>query len=94
MSVANNYYLSGNPRLVSADMHATLIQVILVGTLADAEKHTDEYLNAVKLEHGNGYEVYTAGDVSVHSPDLVVELRARRRMQQARRECLVDGHRC
>ena len=65
VAAADTYYASGNPALVSADQHTTLILVTFVGTLDDAEGHVGAYLDTVTAQRGNGFEVYSAGDISV-----------------------------
>ena len=51
---------------MSADRHTTLILVTLAGSIEEAEAHTDAYLDSGDGHSvGNGFEVYTAGDLSV-----------------------------
>jgi RND superfamily putative drug exporter len=61
----SNFYESGNDAVVSEDRHTTLISVTMAGELEDAEKHADEYLATIEARRGDGFEVYTAGDVSI-----------------------------
>jgi RND superfamily putative drug exporter len=65
VAAADTYYSIGSPALVSADRHTTLMLVTLVGTLDDAEGNVDAYLDTVMAHRGSGFEVYSAGDISV-----------------------------
>jgi len=72
VSAVGNYYEasaagSDNAQgLVSADRHATIVPVTLVGELEDAEKNTDEYLEIVAAQGVPGIEVRTVGDLSIN----------------------------
>jgi putative drug exporter of the RND superfamily len=67
---ATNFYRAqpdGDPAaagLVSADRHATIIPVTLVGTFDEAAKRADAYLAAVARQRRAGFEVLTVGAVS------------------------------
>jgi RND superfamily putative drug exporter len=69
---AANYYQAadaGDPSaagLISADRHALLIPVTLVGDFDEADSHGDAYLNAVHAQKADGFEVLTVGDVSAN----------------------------
>lgn len=68
-SAANDYDLkvAGNPAtdgLVSNDGHTTLILVTLVGTHNDAADYGPEYMAAIEEQTGEGFDVYSVGDVS------------------------------
>jgi RND superfamily putative drug exporter len=62
---ATNYYETDNAAFVSEDRHTTLLSVTLVGTLDDAQDHTDVYLDAIEEHNADGFEAYTAGDLSI-----------------------------
>ncbi|HMM43162.1 MAG TPA: MMPL family transporter [Thermomicrobiales bacterium] len=72
VSSIGNYYEasaagSANAQaMVSADRHATIVPVTLVGELEDAEKNTDEYLAIVAAHSAPGIEVRTVGDLSIN----------------------------
>jgi RND superfamily putative drug exporter len=67
---AGNYYeatAAGNPTaesMVSADRRSTIIPATLAGELDDLSPHAQEYLDAVRAQGGNGYEVLTVGGLS------------------------------
>ena len=68
-SAHNFYELQGaaDPsagELVSADRRATLIPVTLTGTYEDVTDRGADYIAAAQARHGNGFEVYTVGDLS------------------------------
>jgi RND superfamily putative drug exporter len=52
--------------LVSKDQHATLLTVTFKEEIADAEKHTDEYLAAIAKHDTSQIHAYTVGDVSAN----------------------------
>jgi pimeloyl-ACP methyl ester carboxylesterase len=57
----------GNPTaesMVSADRRSTIIPATLAGELDDLSPHAQEYLDAVRAQAGNGYEVLTVGGLS------------------------------
>jgi RND superfamily putative drug exporter len=70
VSSATNYYQEearvapDAAGLVSADRHITLIPVTLTGTIDEAVKHGDAYMNTINGLGGNGFEVLSVGDVS------------------------------
>ncbi|MBX6342595.1 MAG: MMPL family transporter, partial [Thermomicrobiaceae bacterium] len=51
--------------MVSPDRHATIISVTLQGTYQEAHDHADAYVQTVERHGGNGFQVLTAGDVSI-----------------------------
>ena len=53
-------------QLISADRHATIIPVTFNGTFDEVNKHTDAYLNAVKLADGSDVRVLTVGSISAN----------------------------
>jgi RND superfamily putative drug exporter len=67
---AGNYYqaeAAGDPAaagLVSADRHATIIPVTMVGTFKEAAERADDYLATVARQKQTGFEVLTVGAVS------------------------------
>jgi putative drug exporter of the RND superfamily len=65
VAAADTFYTSGNPGLVSADRHTTLILVTLVGSLDDAEGYVGAYRDTVAAHRSDGFEVYSVGDISV-----------------------------
>jgi RND superfamily putative drug exporter len=66
----SDYYRAANAGdtsadgLVSADRHATIIPVTLVGTFEEAAKHANDYLATVARQRQAGFEVLTVGAVS------------------------------
>ncbi|HYI16564.1 MAG TPA: MMPL family transporter [Thermomicrobiales bacterium] len=66
VSSVDTYYTTGLEGLVSADRRTTLISVTLTGNIDAAEANTDAFLEVVTSQRGNGFEVYTAGDLSVN----------------------------
>jgi RND superfamily putative drug exporter len=66
----SNYYQAqeaGDPSasgLVSADRHATILPVTLVGTFEEAAKQADAYLATVAQQRQDGFEVVSVGAVS------------------------------
>src|SRR5206468_263967 len=68
----NYYEASQSPQgqdaakqLVSTDRHSTIMPVTFIGELADADNHTDEYLNAIKGQGTDAVQVRTVGDLSI-----------------------------
>jgi RND superfamily putative drug exporter len=52
------------PGLVSADRRTTLIQVQLTGNLEDVTNNADSYIETIKANRGDGFEVYSVGDLT------------------------------
>ncbi len=71
VKTAVDYYqakAAGSPQaqsLVSADGHATIIPVTLVGDLAQAKDHAAEYISAVQQNSQPNVKVLTVGTVSI-----------------------------
>ncbi|MGH2558315.1 MAG: MMPL family transporter [Thermomicrobiales bacterium] len=70
VATVDNYYqatAAGEPeaeRLVSADRHATIIPVTLLGDDDDLEDEGARFIATAQGQRGNGIEVYTVGDLS------------------------------
>jgi len=63
---AANFYETQSDAMVSEDRRATIIPVMLLGELDDAEKNADEYLATVSVQSTDAIEVLSVGDLSVN----------------------------
>ena len=61
-----NVYEAGEEGLVSDDRRATLLPVTMTGDWDEAESNASAYLDTVLPMTGNGFNVYTIGDVSIN----------------------------
>jgi RND superfamily putative drug exporter len=63
---AINFYIIGDPSLVSEDEHTTIIPMIMAGDLDQATVNVVDVLDIVAEENGkDGFEVYVVGEASV-----------------------------
>ncbi|MCC6943776.1 MAG: MMPL family transporter [Thermomicrobiales bacterium] len=60
-----SYYGSGNPAMVSADRHSTIISVIMNGTLDEAIDRVPDYEAALASAQKDDYLVYSIGDATL-----------------------------
>ncbi len=60
-----SYYGSGNPAMVSADRHSTIISVIMSGTLDEAIDRVPDYEAALASAQKDDYLVYSVGDATL-----------------------------
>ena len=63
---AVNFYILGDPALVSEDEHTTIIPMVMAGDLDQATASVEDVLEIVREENGqDGFEVYVVGESSV-----------------------------
>ena len=62
----STYYATKDPGLVSRDKHATLIPVIMTGSIDDAMKNVDQVHEAAMTGQGGGFTIAQAGDASLN----------------------------
>ncbi len=61
----STYYQTGDPTVVSRDEHATLIPVVMAGTIDDAVKNAGKLHTLVVAAQGRGFTVALTGDASI-----------------------------
>ena len=61
----STYYQTGDPTAVSKDGHATLIPVVMAGTIDDAVKNAGRLHALVVAAQGRGFTVAQTGDASI-----------------------------
>ena len=61
----STYYQTGDPTVVSRDEHATLIPVVMAGTIDDAVKNAGKLHALVVAAQGRGFTVAQTGDASI-----------------------------
>ena len=61
----STYYQTGDPTVVSRDEHATLIPVVMAGTLDDAVENAGKLHALVAAAQGRGFTVAQTGDASI-----------------------------
>jgi len=61
----STYYQTGDPTVVSRDEHATLIPVVMAGTIDDAVKNAGKLHALVAAAQGRGFTVAQTGDASI-----------------------------
>jgi RND superfamily putative drug exporter len=62
----SSYYATKDPGLVSKDKHATLIPVIMTGSIDDAMKNVDQVHEAAMTGQSDGFTIAQAGDASLN----------------------------
>lgn len=63
---ATSFYESANQRLISRDLHTTLLPVTLAGPYEEAPNRVKPLLDLIREAHGKeGFEVLTSGDGSI-----------------------------
>ena len=62
----STYYQTNDPTAVSKDRHATLVPVVMAGTIDDALEHVDELHATVVKAEGQGFTVAQTGDASIN----------------------------
>ena len=62
----STYYATKDPGLVSKDEHATLVPVIMTGSVDDAMKNVDQVHEAAMTGQSDGFTVAQAGDASLN----------------------------
>ena len=62
----STYYATKDPGLVSKDKHATLVPVIMTGSIDDAMKNVDQVHEAAMTGQTDGFTVAQAGDASLN----------------------------
>jgi len=60
-----SYYGTGNPAMVSADRHSTIISVVMNGTLDEAIDRVPDYEAALASAQKDDYLVYSVGDATM-----------------------------
>ena len=63
---ASTYYETNDPTAVSKDKHATLIPVVMAGTIDDALKNVDKLHETAMAAQGQGFTVAQTGDASIN----------------------------
>ena len=62
----STYYATNDPGLLSRDKHATLIPVVMAGTIDDALKNVDKLHETAMAAQGDGFTVFQAGEASLN----------------------------
>ena len=62
----STYYATNDPGLLSRDKHATLIPVVMAGTIDDALKNVDKLHKTAMAAQGDGFTVFQAGEASLN----------------------------
>ena len=62
----STYYATDDPGLVSKDKHATLIPVVMAGTIDDALKNVDKLHETAVAAQSDGFTVFQAGEASLN----------------------------
>ena len=62
----SSYYATKDPGLISKDKHATLIPVIMTGSIDDAMKNVDQVHEAAMTGQSDGFTIAQAGDASLN----------------------------
>jgi RND superfamily putative drug exporter len=62
----STYYETKDPTVVSRDKHATLIPVVMAGSVDDALKHVDKLHETVMAAQGGGFRIAQTGDASLN----------------------------
>ena len=62
----STYYQTNDPTAVSKDKHATLIPVVMAGTIDDALKNVDKLHETAMAAQGQGFTVAQTGDASIN----------------------------
>ncbi len=66
VQATSTYYATNDPGLVSKDKHATLIPVVMAGTVDDALKNVDKLHETVVAAQGQGFTVAQTGEASLN----------------------------
>jgi RND superfamily putative drug exporter len=66
VTATSSYYATKDPGLVSKDKHATLIPVIMTGSIDDAMKNVDQVHEAAMTGQSDGFTIAQAGDASLN----------------------------
>ena len=62
----STYYATKDPGMVSKDKHATLVPVIMTGSVDDAMKNVDQVHEAAMTGQSDGFTIAQAGDASLN----------------------------
>ena len=62
----STYYATNDPGLLSRDKHATLIPVVMAGTIDDALKNVDKLHETAMAAQSDGFTVFQAGEASLN----------------------------